>query len=344
VTEEGKSTMDSLNVVFTGQRELELRREPVPAVGPRQVRVRTRKSLISIGTELICYERRFEPNTHWDGWVKYPFYSGYSNAGVVEEVGAEITHLKPGDRVASRVSHRERGVVDVARTVPIPEGVTDEEATWYALAGIVQNGVRRAEHELGDAIAIIGMGPLGQLVTQYARLAGAREVIAIDTAAARLEMARQHGATQTLSIPAGEAVEAVKELTDGRGADIVYDVTGHPAVLPCALRLARRFGKVILLGDAGTPSEQRLTSDVVTRGLRIIGAHDANPPQVATDHLWWSHTNQARLFFTYVARKQMRVADLVTHRYHPEQARECYDGLVADRSAAMGVIFDWDQL
>ena len=52
----------------------------------------------------------------------------------------------------------------------------------------------------------------------------------------------------------------------------------------------------------------------------------------------------ARLFFTYVSRGQMRVADLITHRYSPHQARECYDALVRDRSAAMGVLFDWDTL
>lgn len=331
----------SLNIVFTGRRELEVRREPVPAPGPNQVRVRTRKSLISIGTELICFERRFEPGTHWDRWVQYPFYPGYSNAGVVDAVGENVTGLQVGDRVASRAHHRQWALADASRALKIPDGVSDEEATWFGLANIVQNGVRRAEHELGDAVVIVGLGPLGQLVTQYAYLSGAREVIAIDTAPARLELAARHGATRTLNLPVNEAVEAVKALTDGRGADIVYDVTGHPAVFSAALQLPRRFGKMVVLGDTGTPSEQRLTGDVITRGLRIIGAHDNNPPPVGTDHAWWSHLNMARLFFTYVERRQMDVAGLITHRYRPEEAAQCYASLVADRSTAMGVIFDW---
>jgi 2-desacetyl-2-hydroxyethyl bacteriochlorophyllide A dehydrogenase len=336
--------MNSLNILFTGQRELEIRREPLPEVGPTQILVRSRKSLISLGTELICYERRFEPGTHWDRWVKYPFYPGYSNAGVVDAVGSEVSALKAGDRVALRANHRQFFVTEAARALRIPDSVTDEEATWFGLAGIVQNGVRRAEHELGDAVAIVGMGPLGQLVSQYSRLSGAREVIAIDTAAPRLELAARAGATRILETTAGEALARVRSLTDERGADIVYDVTGHPAVFAAALRLPRRFGKLVLLGDTGTPSEQRLTMDVVTRGLRIIGAHDNNPPPTGNDYTWWSHANMARLFFTYVERKQMNVAALVTHRYDPAQAKECYDALVADRSAAMGVLFDWEKL
>jgi threonine dehydrogenase-like Zn-dependent dehydrogenase len=219
--------------------------------------------------------------------------------------------------------------------------VSDEEAAWFGLAAIVQNGVRRAEHTLGDSAVVIGLGPLGQLVTQYLRVLGCWNIIAVDTAPARLEWARKHGATHTLQIDVATARETVREITEGRGADVVYDVTGHPAVLAPALTLPRNFGKVILLGDTGTPSQQHLTVDVVTRGLQIIGAHDGNPPLHVNDHLFWTHRNMIRLFFEYVSRKQMNVADLVTHRYKPQQAPEAYELLRTSRDQAMGVMFDW---
>jgi 2-desacetyl-2-hydroxyethyl bacteriochlorophyllide A dehydrogenase len=334
----------SLNIVFTGPSQLELREEPVPELKPTQVLVRSRKTLISMGTELICFERRFGPDTHWERWVTYPFYPGYSNAGIVEAVGAEVTGLRPGDRVAARAQHRQWAPVDAARVVPIPDGISDEAATWFGLACIVQNGVRQAEHALGDAVAVVGLGPLGQLVTQYARLLGAREVIAIDPVSSRLELAAARGATQVLPLRADAALQPVRDLTGGRGVDVAYDVTGHAAVFSSVLGLPRKLGKVVLLGDTGTPSEQRLTGDVIRNGLRIIGAHDINPPQVATDHAWWTHFNMTGLFFTYLLRRQMEVEGLVSHRYSPLQAAECYGTIAADRGGMMGVIFDWTDI
>lgn len=336
--------MKSLNVVFTAKDKVEVLQEPVPELKSGQVLVQTQRSLISTGTECICLQSNFAPGTHWHSWVKYPFNPGYSNAGRVVQVAEDVTHLQPGDRVATRAYHHQYVVADAARAVKVPDEVSDEDATWFGLANIVQIGVRRAEHELGDAVVIIGLGLLGQLAVQYTRLSGAREVIAIDTAPARLEMARAHGATQTLEMSVADAGEAITQLTDDRLADVVYDITGHAAVFSSALQLARRFGKLLLLGDAGNPGEQRLTSDVITRGVRIIGAHDVHPPAVATDHTWWTHGNMTKLFFNYLQRDQMRVQDLVTHHYAPEEAPQAYKMLTTDRSAAMGVIFDWSQV
>jgi threonine dehydrogenase-like Zn-dependent dehydrogenase len=336
--------MESLTVVFTGQERVELRQEPVGQPGPGQVLIRTSKTLISSGTECICYQRNFAPGTHWDQWVKYPFYPGYSSVGEVLAVGSAVEGIISGQRVASRSRHAQFVLADARRCVPVPDDVTDEEATWFGLACIVQNGVRRATHVLGDDVVVIGLGQLGQLVVQYARLGGARRIIAVDPAEARLVLAKNSGATSVLALNAGEALQVVADLTEGRLADVVYDVTGHPAVFPAALTLARRFGTVLLLGDAGSPDSQHLTGDVVTRGLRIVGAHDSNPPATSSDHAYWSHAQMASLFFTYVSRRQMDVASLISHRFDARETAAAYTLLVTQRSAAMGVLLDWTQL
>jgi threonine dehydrogenase-like Zn-dependent dehydrogenase len=222
--------------------------------------------------------------------------------------------------------------------------VSDDEAAWFGMATIVQTGVRRAAHELGENVVVIGAGLLGQLVTQYVRLLGAREIIMIDTAAIRLSMALKHGATQSLQMPAAEAYQKVAELTRGRMADVVYDVTGHSAVFPVALQMVRNFGKMILLGDAGNPTEQRLTADVITRGLQIIGAHDRHAPAAPSDFAHWTKANMAALFFHYLEHRQMSVASMITHRYSPADARSAYQMLLTDRATAMGVVFDWKNL
>ncbi|MDQ2905562.1 MAG: hypothetical protein M3Y81_18715 [Chloroflexota bacterium] len=92
------------------------------------------------------------------------------------------------------------------------------------------------------------------------------------------------------------------------------------------------------------PSEQCLTGDVVTKGLSIIGAHDSNPPPLSSDHAYWSKRRMAEMLFTYVLRGDIRVSDLVTHRYSPLDAAEAYRVLREERMTAMGVIFDWTQV
>lgn len=336
--------MQTLNIAFTGRDAVALLEEDVPAAGPGEVLVRTSKTLISTGTESIVLSRLFEPASHWDNWVKYPFSPGYSLAGRVVAVGRDVSEVREGDRVAVRGPHRQYVVAQADRLLRIPEGVSDEDATWFGLAKITQNGVRRGEHQLGDDIVVIGLGLLGQLVVQYARLLGARQVLAIDTADRRLEMAREHGATAALALSAEDAREQILSLTEGAGANVVYDVTGVPAVFPAALRLLRRFGRLVLLGDTGTPSAQHLTGDVITKGLHIVGAHDANPPALSSDHAYWSEQRMASLFFTYLLRGDMRVSDLITHRFSPREAPHAYQLLRQERASAMGVIFDWSDV
>ncbi len=336
--------MHSLNIVFTGEKQAETRTEPVRDPGPNEVLVRSHKTLISTGTEGICFARLFEAGTHWENWVKYPFSPGYCLIGKVEAVGGGVTDFAVGDRVASRSPHRQYNVVSTARLHHVPEAVGDEAATWFGLASIVQNGVRKAQHALGDAVVVVGCGPLGQLVVQYMRLLGARETIVVDPGAMRIEMARAHGATIAINDVVELARDQILEATDGAGADIVYDVTGNAAVLEHALPLVRRFGTMMVLGDTGSPSRQRLTKDVVTRGITIRGAHDTNPPPVASDYAPWSHKQMVQLFFRYLARGEMRTSDLITHRFDPGDAARAYGLMQEDRSSTLGVLFDWTAL
>jgi threonine dehydrogenase-like Zn-dependent dehydrogenase len=119
---------------------------------------------------------------------------------------------------------------------------------------------------------------------------------------------------------------------------VVYDVTGHYAVLPMALKLAKDFGRVVLLGDTPHPSRQHLTQDVLARQVTIIGTHNV---KLQPEYAWWTSSRQIRLFYQYVGRGQMRVADLITHRFQPEEAPQAYDMLQSDRGATLGVLFDW---
>jgi threonine dehydrogenase-like Zn-dependent dehydrogenase len=337
--------MDSVDIIFTDKDRVEVRRTPVRSPGPGEVLIKARRSLISSGTECICLGRLFEPGSHWDDWVRYPFTPGYSMAGEIVEMGAGVEGLTPGMRVTVQRPHAQYVTVPVSADVfPIPDAVSDDEAPWYNIAITVQNAVRRSEVALGAVVVVVGLGLLGQLAIQFLHLLGPRELIAIDPAPTRLAMAREHGATVTLALPVEEARDEVLRLTGGVGADAVFDVTGVAPVFSASLGLLRRFGRLVILGDSGAPSTQHITRDVINRGLTIVGTHANNPPLEASDHVPWSRRTMTELFFTYLARGDMRVRDLLTHHYSPEDAPRAYGMLRRDRSQAMGVEFAWERL
>ena len=330
------------SILFTGKDQVQVVDEeklPSPAAG--EIHVRTTRTLISTGTESIVLGRKFSPGTHYDNWVEYPFRPGYSHVGVVGAVGEGVNEFRAGDRVATRGSHSSQVMVKAVHAVKIPDQVSDDDAAWTALGKIAQVGVRAAEHRMGDAVVVIGLGLVGQLVVQHVRLMGASEVIAIDPAEKRLAMAKSHGATATLARPVAETLDEVKRITRDRGARIVYDVTGHHAVFPEALKLVADHGRLVLLGDTGTPELQHLTPDVIRRGLTIVGAHDRHAPADPTPGIEWDARRVFELFLNYLARGQMRVSDLVTHRFKPDQAADAYAMLQRERERAMGVIFEW---
>jgi threonine dehydrogenase-like Zn-dependent dehydrogenase len=321
---------------------VEVRTEPVPALKPGELLVASTRTLISTGTESIVLTKNFtDENASWANWARYPFRAGYLHVGRVLAVGSEVAGWTTGDRVATRQPHASHVVVDAGEAVHIPENVSDEEATWMGLGQIVQVGVRAAKHELGDTVAVIGLGLLGQIACQYARVLGVRTIIAIDTAPARLEFARLSGATHVLSMTAAEALESVRAITGGSGVDAVYDVTGNYRVLPTALPLLRSFGRLVMLGTTGSPEKQILCDDLVRRGLQIIGAHAVHAPRFSDNPAVWTTKRMHELFLHYLSTRQINVSSLITHTFAPDDAPKAYDLLERERATAMGVIYLW---
>lgn len=321
-------------MLFSGRDHVEMLRESV-ALPPRgHVLIETRCSLISSGTEQTCLQRHFSPRSHWADWVQYPFRPGFSTVGVVEAVGRGVNTLAPGDRVASHAPHAQYVTVPAADATPVPEGISDEDAAWFAIAGIAEIGMRAAGVAAGDAVVVIGVGIIGQMTVQYSRLAGASKVIAIARSGPRLAAAAAHGATDVVERPADEAVTEIHRLTNRDGAHVVLDVTGSAKVLPHALRMARRRGTVVILGDTGYPEDQHLTPDLILKGLRVVGAH--------FDHADTAeHGQMARGFFAALERGDLGVGDLITHRIDAHQAPKAYAALSAKSETTLGVVFDW---
>lgn len=334
--------MNAIGIVFDARESAAVVEEQI--ADPRQGEVMLEAILtqISTGTEMICYRGEADEGTHWASFMHYPRRNGYCMLGRVMALGEGVDEVAVGDRVcaaAPHVSHWTVGLSNIwARSVPAD--ISDEDAVWAILGVITQTGVRMAEHVMGDRAVVIGLGPLGQLVTQYLRVMGMREILVIDRAEGRVEVAMDHGATAGFVGDVGDAKAFVEEHTRGDLADVVYDVTGHPAVLPRALPLARDHGTLLMLGDCPVPSQQCLTYDVVSRQLRIVGTRSSWLPDA---HARWTPQRQTDLLFAYLQRGEMRLADLISHRFAPEEGPEAYELLHRNREETLSVVFDWNQ-
>ena len=204
-----------------------------------------------------------------------PFSPGGEVAGVVAEVGAGVTNVKPGDRVVALMpygGYAERVVTDATRLVPIPDGVDFVQAaatlttygtTYYALAD-------RANIQPGETLLVLGAaGGVGLAAVQLGKLMGAR-VIAAASSAIKLELCRQNGADQIIDYALEDLKGRVKALTNGVGADVVYDPVGGP-YSEAALRATAWNGRLLVIGFAAGEIPRIPLNLTLLKGASIHG-------------------------------------------------------------------------
>lgn len=325
-------------IVFIGPRKAILQEAELSGLKPNSLLLRSRTSLISTGTELTAFGRRFERGTHWDSWVKYPFYPGYATVAQIERMGRKVQSAKIGDRVVARVPHASHHVVQETQITCVPNTISDEEAVWFALAKIAFSGLLVANLQIGAKVVVLGAGPLGQMVVRWVALSAASEIVVMDRNEKRLAMTRQGGVTGTIAGALEDNIDPILAILGGHRPEVIFDCTGNPAVLANALRLVADHGKIIILGDAGFPAAQHLTADVVLRGISIIGAHDLH-----TSAKWEDERELFRLFFRFLSRGRLSTAHLVTHRFDPGRAQQAYLLAEKRKGDTGGILFDWDR-
>jgi 2-desacetyl-2-hydroxyethyl bacteriochlorophyllide A dehydrogenase len=204
----------------------------------------------------------------------------------------------------------------------VPDGVSDEVALFAGdVMGTAYHAIASRPLAEGETVAVLGLGPVGLCAVQAAKAAGAAEVIAVDTVADRLEMAKGFGATPvhlTEQNPRGE----VKALTDGRGVDLAVDAVGHPDALDLACRLARKAGTVNATGVYAEPIELHM-GVVWIKALTITTGH-ANVIK---------HVDPV---LERLADGRLDPAPLVTHRMTLDEAPEAYE--IYDRREALKIV------
>ena len=362
--------------------ELALLEVPVPAALPGGVVVRTEFSLISTGTEMmkinesklsLIGKARARPDqvkkvmqsvsqqglraTYRKVSDRLDSYTalGYSLCGEIVEVGAGMEHLAVGQRVAcagnSYALHAEYNWVPRNLCVPVPEGVAAEHAAFTTVGAIAMQGYRQSEARLGETACVIGLGLVGQLLTQILRAAGVN-VVGLDPSPERCQLAVRMGASTCCPPdPAsrGPVLETLAALTDGAGADHVFLTAGGETNQPVevAAELARDRARVVDIGKVrlDLPWTEYYAKELDVRFSRSYGPgrYDPSYEEGGVDYpigyVRWTERRNMACFLDLVAEGRLNLEPLVSAVLPFEDAVGAYERIQRGEQGGVGLLF-----
>lgn len=297
--------------VLTGAGKLKFDEVPLPEPGPGQVRIR----LEGCG---VCASNL----TPWEGpeWMRFPTEPGelgHEGWGLVDEVGAGVAGLAPGDRVGflSARAYAEYDLAEVSQTVKIPEALKDAELPLEPF-GCAMNIFRRSDISEGETVAIVGVGFLGAILVALASNAGAR-VIAISRRQESLDLARLMGPINAVPMHDHfEILECVGNLSGGGLCDRVIEATGKQWPLDLSAELTREGGRLVIAGYHQDGPRQVNMQLWNWRGLDVINAHERDPAVCVQGMREAVSALESGLIDPRI---------LITHRYPLERLAEALD-------------------
>lgn len=357
--------------------ELSVAEVPVPLLRPGGVLVKNHFSIISSGTERASLElarkslagkarerpdlvRKVMDKAKRDG-IAATVQSvrrrleelkplGYSSAGEVIEVGKDVRDLRVGDRVAcggaGYASHAEVIFVPKNLCVRVPEGLDMQSAAFATIGSIALQSVRQAELTLGEWVAVIGLGLIGQLAAQLVRASGC-QVLAIDLDQARVELARKLGADCATSARQDEIFTLAQEMTSAVGIDacILAASTTSNQPLELAARLCRDKGRIVSVGlvKMDVPRQIFYQKELELKLSRSYGpgrydpAYEEQGVDYPVGYVRWTERRNLSQFLKLVAAHQVNVRDLVTHVFDIRDAEEAYKLISEARTPHLAV-------
>ena len=344
-------------VVFTKPRTVEFEAYEDLPLGSHELRVRTLYSGISAGTELTAY-RGSNPylSKQWDPRNRlfrssetpsqpYPLSGwGYEEVGEVIEVSPDVTSLKVGDIVYGTWGHRTRHILqeNYANQRIKPDGLDPILAIYSHLGPIALNGILDANIHVGETVAIFGLGVVGQVIAQLARLSGAR-VIGVDLIEKRLELAKDLGAIQSgLNPRDGSAAEKIKEMTNGRGADVAIEATGSARALHEAIRATAYSARVVALGFFQGEAQGLLLGEEFHHNRISLVCSQISNVDPALSYRW----DRLRLIHTIMdlqAQGSLNLRPVITHVIPFKQAVEAFQILDETPDQALQVVLDFSE-
>jgi len=362
------------HVIRKGLRHIIVDDVPDPIVTPHHVLIRPVFSLISSGTETASIhqesvlkevaEKPSHLRTVWNVLkvagpastflevkAKFSEYGvlGYAGAGIVVDKHATVPDLAIGDRVAyggEGTGHAETILAGRNLVVRVPDSVPFEHACFTTLGSVALNAVRIAAIGLGDTVAVVGLGLVGQLVAQLVRLQGG-VVIGIDLRPDRLDLARRLGADHALLADASLR-ESVGGLTDGRGVDCVIVAAAARSSAPArqALDICRDRGRLVIVGAVHLefPWNEMYLKEIQLLMSRAYGPGSYDPlyekhgQDYPFAYVRWTENRNMEEFLRLVNEGNVQLRPLITHEFPLEQAPAAYQTILDPASGSLAVL------
>ena len=333
-------------VTFEGPKEVSVREYEDPPLGPGEVRLKTLYSGISAGTEMTAYRgsnpylsKRWEPDrrlfVEGETSLEYPVEGwGYEEVGEVAETGPDVTMVHAGDVVYGTWGHRSTKVVDEswAAARRLPPGVDPVIGVFSRIGAIALNAVLDADVHVGEYVAVFGQGVPGLIAAQLAGLNGGT-VVAVDGIPRRLELARELGVAHVVDFNERSPAEEIKNLSEGRGADVSVEISGSYPALHEAIRSTAYNSRVVSAGFfQGDGAGLFLGEEFHHNRIRVV-CSQISGLSPALDHRW-SVERLERTVMSLAAEGRISLQPLVTHTFGVDEADEAFKLL--DRRPAPG--------
>ena len=339
-------------VVFTGESKLAIKEFPDPAPGQGQVVVKMRSSGLC-GSDLRPYRSTAEQLG-----PRLQIISGHEPCGEVVELGQDVTNVKVGDRImvhhysgcqmcefcqtgwtqlcqseyqkvygsGAHGGNADYELVEDYMCVQLHEGVSFEEGAAISCGtGTAYQALRRLDVSGRDVLAVFGQGPVGLSGTFLGAHMGAR-VIAVDPVPERRKLAEACGAWKSIDPNAVNPVEAIYEMTGGRGADATLDATGIGEVRANAIRSTRIWGRACLVGEGGTMNLEP-SPDIIHRQLTLLGS-------------WTFSTVILQELANWIVARDIPLDSIITDRFTLDKAEEAFKLFSGGTTGK--VVFNWD--
>ena len=341
--------MEKTKVVFTGVKQVELQKEELPVLADGEILVENEVSLISTGTELTCLEANVDPDSMWaTKSIKYPMLPGYSLVGKVAAAGKDVPADLVGKRIMYAKGHATHHVLpaacdDVNFYSIIPDSVSSRDATFATLGCIVMASIRVAKIRPGEVCVVYGAGLIGQMVARLAKVAGATTVMVTDVSDLRLDLLPKDPCFVPFNSANGDPVAKIKELTGGRGADVLFETTSIGDLIQQQMNCLAYAQCARLIITSSPKHKSLIDLDYVSRAaITIIGANNASTHvNSESKENRWTRRNDFDYILNLMDKGLLDVSALVTHEFDGMDVANAYEMLMADRTRAMGVILNW---